>query len=96
LDNSGTDDPGLIYLGGLVGAWWFSGVALCCGGPFGFLLGAYVGAELVVNEPTNGEDNSQKVERLFEKIDHLADLEPRLTEAEINEEIEAYRREKRG
>jgi hypothetical protein len=40
-------------------------------------------------------DRQQKLNRFFDKIDRLAALEPRLSEAEIDSEIEAYRREKR-
>ncbi len=40
-------------------------------------------------------DRQRKLDRLFGKLDRLAAIEPPLTEAEINAEIEAYRREKR-
>lgn len=40
-------------------------------------------------------DRQRKLDRLFEKLDRLAALEPPLTEDEIKAEIDAYRQEKR-
>jgi hypothetical protein len=37
----------------------------------------------------------RRVDRLFANLDKLAELEPSLTEDEIGDEIEQYRREKR-
>lgn len=40
-------------------------------------------------------DRQQKLNRFFRKLDRLVSIEPPMTEAEINAEIEAHRREKR-
>lgn len=40
-------------------------------------------------------DRQRRLNRFFGKLDRLQALEPRLTPEEIDEEIEAYRREKR-
>ena len=40
-------------------------------------------------------DRQRKLDRFFGKLDRLAEIEPPMTEEEINAEIEAYRREKR-
>jgi hypothetical protein len=40
-------------------------------------------------------DRQKKLDTFFDTLERLSSLEPRLTEAEINAEIEAYRQEKR-
>ena len=40
-------------------------------------------------------ERRRKLDRFFGKLDRLAEIEPPLTEEEINAEIEAYRKEKR-
>lgn len=47
-------------------------------------------AELVEREL----DRQERSNRFFSTVDQLVELEPPLTEAEIQAEIEAYRREK--
>lgn len=39
-------------------------------------------------------DRQTKLDRLFTKLDRLAEIEPPMTEDEINAEIAAYRRDK--
>jgi hypothetical protein len=41
---------------------------------------------------TDELDRQQKLDRFFNKLDRLAALEPAISEAEINTEINAYRR----
>ncbi len=43
---------------------------------------------------TDELDRQRKLDRFFGKLDRLAEIEPAMTEDEINAEIEAYRREK--
>jgi hypothetical protein len=44
---------------------------------------------------TDELDRQRKLDRFFGKLDRLSEIQPPLTEDEINAEIEAYRREKR-
>ena len=43
---------------------------------------------------TDELDRQRKLDRFFGKLDRLVEIEPPMTEAEINAEIEAYRQEK--